>query len=366
MWKYHARKIRTAQDLWLVLNKTCELISLMAEATLVENCPVSVKVSAIVDAVATVPLHIKAIPADVGGQTALRYVCRHPHFLAAPFLIRLLLRYGADMNSTDSQGRSALHHASAFGSADRVRELVKFDGGPAVSGLIVDALDARSWTPLHYACLFHFWREPGDQVATARLLLESGATVHARTNNGWTPLSLAVLSANQDLVGMLLDHGAQASDLLLSFPGKVTAEPTLAPVGRIMFLHCTEPYRRTHLLSKLVNELAVCKACVVTLLEYRLGISIPLPPIREIAVLPPGYQLDVPYATTDTPRFRIDFLNHPFGVVTEGYYNFTADDFERNIDGILDALDSLGLEALLVRATDPQPWFPSWISCPPP
>ncbi|KAK4244626.1 hypothetical protein C7999DRAFT_35008 [Corynascus novoguineensis] len=363
---YHARKIRTAQDLWVVLNKACELISLLAEATLVEKCPLSVKNPAIMDAVVTVPLHIKVIPPDVDGQTALRYACRQPHFLAAPFLIRLLLRYGADMNSTDSQGRSALHHASAFGSADRVRELVKFNGGPTISGLIVDALDARSWTPLHYACLFQFWDEPGDQVATARLLLESGANVHARTYNGWTPLSLAVLSANQDLVGMLLDHGAQASDLLLSFSGNVTTEPTLAPIGRIMFLHCTEPHRRTRLLSELVNELAVCKACVVTLLEHRLGISIPLPPLQENAVMPPGYQLDIPYATTVIPRFRIDVLNHPFGVVTEGYYNFTADDFEKSMDGILNALDSLGLEALLVRTTDPEPCLSSWISCPPP
>ncbi|KAL2167702.1 hypothetical protein VTG60DRAFT_921 [Thermothelomyces hinnuleus] len=339
---------------WIALNKACELITLLAEATVAENPAIPIRKSSIIDAVVRIPSPAIGLAVAADGQTALRYLCRPPGFVGTLSLIRLLLRYGADVNSPDAHGRTALHHASTFSrGGNQVRELIEFQGGPAASGLVIDALDSRSWTPLHYACLFRFWDEPGDRVvAAARLLLESGADVRARTSNGWTPLSLAAFSASPDLVHLLLDHGAHADDLLLSHLSR-NAEPALVPIGRIVFLHWDYGHRLINLLPEAMNELAVRKARVATLLEHRLGISVPLPPMQEQAVLPLGSRLDPQAPAASLPKFGVDRLEHPFGIAVENHGDLTADDFEKDIDGVLDVLDPLGLEALVVPVSDP-------------
>ncbi|KAL2174616.1 ankyrin repeat-containing domain protein [Thermothelomyces heterothallicus CBS 202.75] len=339
---------------WIALNKACELITLLAEATVVENPTTPTRKSSIIDSVVRVPSPAIGLAVAADGQTALRYLCRPPGFVGTLFLIRLLLRYGADMNSPDAHGRTALHHASTFSrGGDQVRELIEFQGGPAASGLVIDAFDSRSWTPLHYACLFRSWDEPSDRaVAAARLLLESGADVRARTSNGWTPLSLAAFSASPDLVHVLLDHGAHADDLLLSRLSR-NAEPTLVPIGRIVFLHWDYGHRLIDLLPEVMNELAVRRARVATLLEHRLGISVPLPPMQEQAVRPLGSRLDPQAPAASLPKFFVDRLEHPFGIAVENYGDLAADDFEKDLDGVLDVLDPLGLEALVVPVSDP-------------
>ncbi|AEO58710.1 hypothetical protein MYCTH_2306209 [Thermothelomyces thermophilus ATCC 42464] len=325
----------------------------------------SIRKSSIIDSVVRVPSPAIGLAVAADGQTALRYLCRPPGFVGTLSLIRLLLRYGADVNSPDAHGRTALHHASTFSrGGDQVRELIEFQGGPAVSGLVIDAFDSRSWTPLHYACLFRSWDEPGDRaVAAARLLLESGADVRARTSNGWTPLSLAAFSASPDLVHVLLDHGAHADDLLLSRLSR-NAEPTLVPIGRIVFLHWDYGHRLVDLLPEAMNELAVRKARVATLLEHRLGISVPLPPMQEQAVLPLGSRLDPQAPAASLPKFFVDRLEHPFGIAVENHGDLTADDFEKDIDGVLGVLDPLGLEALVVPVSVPIHRPLNWLDIP--
>ena len=334
------------------IRKLCDVITLMAEATLVDDgCDGPVRKSTMIDAVVS-PAAL-CLSGARNDQTALRYLCRPTMFKGATSVIPVLLRYGADMNSADSQGRTALHQASMLSSGDRVAALVRFLGGPAASGLVVDALDARGWTPLHCACLFGSWNKPHGQAATARLLLESGANAHARTWNGWTPLSLAALCANEGLVSLLLDHGANMGDLVLPYgPDKA---PAVAPIGRVVFLHWNPISQPGSLLPYLATELTERRESLAVLLEARLGIPIPRQSPMDWTILPTPveqtrmYEYDYDAVLAGIiPRCGVDIVDFPFCMPRVPYNDLSGQDIEQDLDEVLPKLDDLGLEAWVV------------------
>jgi len=84
------------------------------------------------------------------------------------------------------------------GDAEAVRAAVAEN--PALLGRTVDRDGQGGWTPLHVAVA-------GGDAAVVRVLLDAGADLGARTEQGRTPLQLAVRSS-PDLVGVLLGAGA--------------------------------------------------------------------------------------------------------------------------------------------------------------
>lgn len=105
---------------------------------------------------------------------------------------RLAKTYG--MRDLDSQ----LIEASRKCSIAAIKPLI--DAGANVN--IRDR--AVGWTPLHLvAC--------EDHTELARLLIEAGADVNARSNDGWTPLHCAAFDDGADLAELLLDAGAQVN-----------------------------------------------------------------------------------------------------------------------------------------------------------
>lgn len=335
--------------------KVCKVITLLAEATLDKNytrSTPSTQKSIIIDDVVAVSTRFQGLPLAQLGQTALRCMCRSTDFEGNLRIIRLLLKYGADMNSPDPHGRTALHHASAFSSGHRVQALVQFLGGPTSSGLIVDPTDERGWTPLHYACLFSLWTNLEEQPFTARLLLENGANVRAKSKNGWTPLSLAALTANHVLVNLLLDYGAHADDLFV--PRERKTEPPLLSIGRLVFHDCATyswPGPCPELLP-LKTALADYKTRVATLLSRRLGIQVVLPPVSQTPTLPPDHQFQDRFHAP-CPRFRVDRMDHPLGITSKAPEDATSGDFESDIDRLLNKLDEVGLEALVLAPPGP-------------
>ncbi|KAH6640289.1 ankyrin repeat-containing domain protein [Chaetomium tenue] len=347
-------------------DQVCKVITLLAEATLDrdhDESTQSTQKSTIIDAVVPVSAEDQGIPLSRKGQTALRWMCRLPDSKDNLRIIRLLLKYGADMNSSDDYGRTALHHASAFSSGDRVRELVGFLGGPAGSGLVIDAADERGWTPLHYACFFGLWINLENQMFPARLLLENGATVSTRTKDGWTPLSLAALTANDGLVDLLLDYGAGADDLFI--PREDETQTPLATIGRIVFHDCA-PYSwpgPCPELQPMKAALAGFKARTVALLNRRLGVEVVLPPVLQTPRLPPDHQFQERYREP-FPTFRADRADHPLGISSEARDDATSSDFEKDIDRLLTKLDSAGLEALVMAPPRPEDMNLSWSGTP--
>ncbi|KAN0067109.1 hypothetical protein V8E54_014756 [Elaphomyces granulatus] len=118
---------------------------------------------------------------------------------------------GIDLNSQDgTYRRSALSWAAGNGFDVIVKLLIK---GPRISfsrivklpfrkGANVNSADRYGRTALSYAA----WN---GHVATVKLLLRAGARINSSDEIGGTPLSYAVCNGHNDVVGLLLKKGAQ-------------------------------------------------------------------------------------------------------------------------------------------------------------
>ncbi|RDY00379.1 Ankyrin repeat domain-containing protein 2B, partial [Mucuna pruriens] len=100
---------------------------------------------------------------------------------------------GADKDEEDSEGRTALHFACGYGEVKCAQVLLE-------AGAKVDALDKNKNTALHYAAGY------GRKNCVA-LLLENGAAVTLQNMDGKTPIDVAKLN-NQNEVLKLLEKDA--------------------------------------------------------------------------------------------------------------------------------------------------------------
>ncbi|XP_052191969.1 ankyrin repeat domain-containing protein 2B isoform X1 [Diospyros lotus] len=103
------------------------------------------------------------------------------------------LASGADKDEEDSEGRTALHFACGYGEVKCAQVLLE-------AGALVDALDKNKNTALHYAAGY------GRKECVA-LLLEHGAAVTLQNLDGKTPIDVAKLN-NQHEVLKLLEKDA--------------------------------------------------------------------------------------------------------------------------------------------------------------
>ena len=109
--------------------------------------------------------------------------------------MRSLLAHGANPNTTDSGGISALEWAAAKGHLDEVLALLKAHA--AVDG----AYNPGKYTPLMRAANFGFPR-----VVAA--LIAHGANVNAFDSIGQDALDYARIEHHKDVVALLVRHGA--------------------------------------------------------------------------------------------------------------------------------------------------------------
>jgi uncharacterized protein len=94
----------------------------------------------------------------------------------------------------------AIFAASILGETPRVDELL------AANRSLVSALSEDGWTPLHLAAFF-------GAADTARLLLNKGAAVDARSTNSMEnmPLHAAAAGGHAEIVKLLVDFGADVN-----------------------------------------------------------------------------------------------------------------------------------------------------------
>jgi len=110
--------------------------------------------------------------------------------------VRVLLQQGADVNTAEGDGMSALHWAADRGDVEMTKMLV-------YAGANIDAATRIGhYTPLHVA-------SKGGFASVVELLIEAGAPVNVMTTtSGVSALHLAAASGSTDTVAVLLDHDA--------------------------------------------------------------------------------------------------------------------------------------------------------------
>ena len=112
-------------------------------------------------------------------------------------ILRALIEDGADVNTAQGDGTTALHWAAYWDDAQSAALLIR-------AGADVDAANVLGSTPLWTAC------ENGSS-AIAQLLLQAGANPNAALTSGETPLMTAARTGDVGLVRQLLAARADVS-----------------------------------------------------------------------------------------------------------------------------------------------------------
>ena len=110
----------------------------------------------------------------------------------------LLRHNGADLHVWANDYTTPLLAATFSGNLEVVRKLIEYDHAEINVG------DVYEWTPLHLASMGHNFKD--DYVL--RFLLEHGADINARNQDGSTPLLVASFHGALEVVSLLLERGA--------------------------------------------------------------------------------------------------------------------------------------------------------------
>ena len=132
---------------------------------------------------------------QIGGSTPLHFASV---WARDPAIASLLVRAGAEVNALNGSGGTPLHVA-AVNTDDPAMIVALAEAGAELDAWRPGIHSPYGWTPLHLAVNSN--RNP----AVAAALIEAGADVHARQNDGPTPLHDAVTA---EVVALLLAAGA--------------------------------------------------------------------------------------------------------------------------------------------------------------
>lgn len=111
--------------------------------------------------------------------------------------VRALVKQGADVNTPDVEGMTALHWAAHWNDAGTVQLLL-------ASGAKAAAANRYGVTPLHEAATV-------GNAAIVNALLRAGADANAAYGDGETPLMIAARTGSLDTVRLLLESGGHAN-----------------------------------------------------------------------------------------------------------------------------------------------------------
>ena len=165
------------------------------------------------------------------GKTPLHLATQYPEVQHAS-IVKLLLESGADPNLQDKKGRTALHEAVYHGHAGNLQTVL--DDGHIMT---LDVQDTEGRTALHGAVK----ERKGDYLRMTRMLLQAGSDALKQDRSGQTALYCAIASRDRGLIDVFMDHPQYNNEIL--FIGIRSDQPWLVerllngPAGTWPTLH---------------------------------------------------------------------------------------------------------------------------------
>lgn len=111
-------------------------------------------------------------------------------------ILRLFLRYGADINAVRVHNRPALIYAVVTNNQSLLQLMLRLGADPDIG-------DEQGSTPLFYAAMW-------NRVAIAQALIDNGADINKKNANTYAPIVMATLARHANMLEMLLKAGALA------------------------------------------------------------------------------------------------------------------------------------------------------------
>jgi len=113
-------------------------------------------------------------------------------------IVKYIIKAGADVNTKDKYGRTALHLASYYMHKQIVKILLD-------AGADVNAKDQYGYTPLHVATFNGY-----EQIV--KILIEAGADVNVNSIGRGTPLQCAVDRGNLYIIRLLKSYDVKKNE----------------------------------------------------------------------------------------------------------------------------------------------------------
>lgn len=149
-------------------------------------------------------------------------------------IAKILIQKGADVNAVDNERKTPLHWAAEQQNLEFVKLL-------AVNGAHIHTKDKYGYTPLHFV-VGTSWQ---GAVYVAKFLLENGAIVDSTDNYGNTPLHMSII--NPGAIKLLLRKGADvnAADKNGQTPLHLAARDGRIDVAKILIEYGADIKART-------------------------------------------------------------------------------------------------------------------------
>ncbi|ETS81157.1 hypothetical protein PFICI_06159 [Pestalotiopsis fici W106-1] len=137
--------------------------------------------------------------ADKEGNTALHYAAMQNNLIETGNVetIKILLANGADLKAQNRRGRTPLYESVMWEHIDQTIQLIDY-------GSDLDISDSHGWTPL-YAAVFQ------GHTRLTKLICERGAFVDEKDKTGQTPLHYAISQGRCAIVQVLVEAGADVN-----------------------------------------------------------------------------------------------------------------------------------------------------------